>query len=85
MFLDDAEIAQLTQRTRRPAQSRVLSFMGIEHKRRPDGSIAVLRAHVERMFGGAIVPSERPRKVVELDVAAIKAISERRPLKKVKM
>ncbi|PMS14135.1 DUF4224 domain-containing protein [Trinickia caryophylli] len=25
--------------------------MGVHHKVRPDGSIAVLRAHVERLFG----------------------------------
>ena len=25
--------------------------MGIEHKLRPDGSVAVLRAHVERALG----------------------------------
>ena len=56
MFLTDEEIADLTQRTRRPAQSRVLTFMGIDHKLRPDGSIAVLRAHVERQLGeGAIL------------------------------
>ena len=56
MFLTDEEIADLTQRTRRPAQSSVLTFMGIDHKLRPDGSIAVLRAHVERQLGeGAIL------------------------------
>lgn len=53
MFLTDDEIADLTQRRRRDAQARVLSFMGIEHKRRPDGSLAVLRQHVEVVLGGA--------------------------------
>lgn len=55
MWLDDEEIAELTDRERRPAQSRVLTFMGVEHKRRPDGSIVVLRAHVEKIFGEGVV------------------------------
>lgn len=62
MFLDDDEIEQLTKRRRRPAQSKALSFMGIEHKMRPDGSLVVLRAHVERMLGGGIVPPRKERK-----------------------
>lgn len=63
MFLDDDELIELTQRTRRPAQSRVLTFMGIEHRRRPDGSIAVLRAHVEKLFGDGAAP--KPRRKTE--------------------
>jgi len=60
-FLDDDEIVSLTGRERRPAQSRVLSFMGIEHKRRPDGSIVVLRAHVEKLFGEGVVSKSKPK------------------------
>jgi hypothetical protein len=41
----------LTKRTRSDAQIRALRFMGIEHKVRPDGSVAVLRGHVETTFG----------------------------------
>lgn len=55
MFLDDEEIENLTDRQRRPAQSRVLAFAGIEHKRRPDGSLIVLRAHVEKILGEGVV------------------------------
>lgn len=51
MFLTGEELAALTHRQRSPSQGKVLNFMGIEHRRRPDGSIAVLRAHVERMMG----------------------------------
>jgi hypothetical protein len=40
--------------------------MGIEHKTRADGSVAVLRAHVERVFG-AIGALERRTQNVELD------------------
>lgn len=53
MLLTPAELRQLTHRSRCDAQSRVLRFMGIEHRRRPDGSIAVLRAHVDRVLDGA--------------------------------
>lgn len=60
MFLTDQEIADLTHRQRKPAQARVLTFMGIEHKPRPDGSLAVLRSHVERILGeGAILKIRR--------------------------
>lgn len=41
MFLTDEELADLTHRRRRPSQGKVLTFMGIEHRRRPDGSIPV--------------------------------------------
>ena len=51
MFLDRDELAQLTSRRRRNAQVHMLRAMGIEHRVRPDGSVAVLRAHVEQTFG----------------------------------
>lgn len=71
MFLSDEEIAEMTGRQRKPAQSRVLTFMGIEHKLRPDGSITVLKSHVERIFGeGAIL--KKQRKAFELDISLVK-------------
>lgn len=69
MFLTDAEIADLTKRQRRDAQARVLAFMGIEHKRRPDGTLAVLRAHVEQVLGGP--GSERRMADAEPDWTAL--------------
>lgn len=33
--------------------------MGIEHRARPDGSLAVLRTHVEQQLGGAIAPNRK--------------------------
>lgn len=51
MFLSRDELIALTGRTRSDAQVRVLRFMGIEHKVRPNGSVAVLRSHVERTLG----------------------------------
>lgn len=53
MLLDAAELRELTGKTRGDAQCRVLARMGIVHKRRPDGTLAVLRSHVEAALGGA--------------------------------
>jgi hypothetical protein len=55
MFLTKEELAGLTGRTQSAAQVRVLRFMGIEHRTRPDGSVAVLRGHVEKSLGGSSV------------------------------
>lgn len=68
-FLDVAEVAQLTGRTRSDAQVRALRFMGIEHRVRPDGSVAVLRTHVHEVFGGS--GAAQPAKAVEPDWSAI--------------
>jgi len=53
MFLDDDELRSMTKRVQRAAQVKVLCGMGIEHRQRPDGTLAVLRAHVEKVFGVA--------------------------------
>ena len=51
MFLTFAELIELTGRRRRDAQAKALRYMGIAHKIRPDGSVAVLRAHVDQVLG----------------------------------
>lgn len=51
MILTNSELIELTGRRVKSAQVRVLRFMGIEHKIRPDGSVAVLRAHVDKIMG----------------------------------
>lgn len=51
LFLEADELYGLTQRRRRDAQVRMLRSMGVEHRVRADGSVAVLRAHVEELFG----------------------------------
>ena len=51
MFLTAAELRELTGRIQKNAQAEALRHMWIEHKLRPDGSVAVLRAHVERSLG----------------------------------
>lgn len=56
MFLTHDEIIELTERTRCDAQRKQLLSMGIEHKTRADGTIAILRSHIEREFNGIITP-----------------------------
>jgi len=51
MTLSPDELKELTHRCRPGAQARALRAMGIEHKVRPDGSVAVLRSHVEGQMG----------------------------------
>jgi hypothetical protein len=57
MFLSDDELTSLTGAKRRDARVRALRAMGIEHRVRPDGTVIVLRSHVEQLLGGA--PSNR--------------------------
>ena len=51
MILSETELRDLTGRRQKSCQMQALRFMGIEHKVRPNGSIVVLKAHVERMLG----------------------------------
>lgn len=53
MFLTKDEVKELTHKITYSAQRRALNSMGIEHKMRPDGSVAILRAHAEKEFGAA--------------------------------
>jgi len=61
MFLTDDELTELTGKRYNSVRVRVLRGMGVEHKIRPDGSIAVLRAHVERLFGEKPSKPEEPK------------------------
>ena len=51
-FLAREEIHGLTNKMTRSAQVRALNSMGIEHRVRPDGSVAILRDHISKIFGG---------------------------------
>lgn len=51
MFLTDSELADLTGKIQHSAQLRALRFMGVNHRVRPDGSIAVLKSHVAELLG----------------------------------
>lgn len=70
-LISPTEIRELTGRSRRDAQARALRGMGIEHKVRPDGTIAVSRAHVERVLGGEIGGGVRMQKT-EPDFSVMK-------------
>jgi len=50
-FLTKDEVAEMTGRIQRSAQTRELTHMGVIHKLRADGSVLVLRAHVEQLLG----------------------------------
>lgn len=63
MFLTPAEIAELTRKQRCNAQRMVLNALGIQYKVRPDGSLLVLRTHVEKELGGA--PTGKSKKAQE--------------------
>jgi hypothetical protein len=52
-FLSFEEIQALTHRKVHGAQVRALKAMGIEHRVRPDGSVAILRAHITKVFDGS--------------------------------
>jgi hypothetical protein len=71
MFLDQEEIKSLTNSTRRDAQTKALRAMGIEHKVRPDGSIAILRDHINKVFDGNPDSVRKRVKVVEPNWSAI--------------
>ena len=52
LTLNENEIRDVTRRKRTDAQRRVLDALGIRYRTRPDGSLLVLRANVERELGG---------------------------------
>jgi len=62
--LTPAELADLTGKVRASAQAEELLAMSIAHRRRRDGSIAVLRLRVEHPTGApvaAVEPKQRPQ------------------------
>ncbi len=52
MFLTKEEVKELTKRTQHNAQAKMLRTLGITFKIRSDGSLLVLRAHIEKELGG---------------------------------
>lgn len=56
MFLEDAELADLTRLKRPSAQARWLQRNGIRFVTGADGSPRVLRSAVEKILGGAVRP-----------------------------
>lgn len=74
MILDSDEVAELTARVQHAAQSRVLRAMGIEHRARPDGSLAVLRSHAEEVMSGG-KHSRRKKPEPEINWSGVNASS----------
>ena len=70
-FLEPDEIKGLTNKLRRPSQVKVLNSMGIEHRVRPDGSVAILRAHITKVFDGNPEAARKTTKSAQPNWAAI--------------
>jgi hypothetical protein len=62
IVLTKDEVEALTGRHRKDAQIKALRFMGIEHRVRPDGTVAVLKAHIELVFGGSAGTPRKARR-----------------------
>ncbi len=62
IVLTKDEVEALTGRHRKDAQIKALRFMGIEHRVRPDGTVAVLKAHIDQILG-ATSPAPRQRNI----------------------
>ena len=62
MFLTGEEIRAASGRAQRQAQQKALTAMGIIFKVRADGSLLVLRSHIEAQLGGAPPIAERKKK-----------------------
>lgn len=60
------DLKTLTDRERPSAQARVLTRLGIPHRRRPDGSLIVLRCHVETVTAarGIVARISEPKLVL---------------------
>lgn len=54
MFLCEEEIRALTRRIQHKAQAKMLRSLGITFKTRADGTLLVLRSHVETELGGTV-------------------------------
>jgi hypothetical protein len=61
MLLAASELRELTGKARSDAQRRALDRMGILYRLRPDGTLAVLRVHVEMILGaGSTIQAPEP-------------------------
>lgn len=54
MFLNEEEVREMTGRVQRNAQAKMLRSLGIIFKTRADGTLLVLREHVEKELGGKV-------------------------------
>lgn len=70
MLLSTIELRELTGKKIPAAQARALNFMGIEYRRRPDGTLAVSRAHVDALLG--CIPDTNAEKIYEIDLSTVR-------------
>ena len=61
MFLNPAEIKQLTGKMKGSEQHRVLNQMGIQHIQRADGEILISKSHMEKLLDGTVKESAKKR------------------------
>lgn len=61
-LLTPQELWELTHRKTSPAQKKALNSMGIDYRVRPDGTVAVLKSHLEKAMGGVQSSSQPARK-----------------------
>lgn len=66
MFLTHEELIELTGRKVRNAQAKALNTMGVTHRRRPDGSVVVLKSHVDKLLDGNIETIVKPEWKLDL-------------------
>lgn len=69
LVLGTDELEAITKKKRSHAQAKVLKFLGIDYKPRPDGSLAVLRKAVEDSFGVGV--ASKPRRKVQPDFSRV--------------
>lgn len=63
LFLTEDEIFDLTKKIYGPTRVKALNALGIQHKVRGDGSIAILRGHIIKVFGGTQDTQSRKTKL----------------------
>ena len=73
IVLTQDEVQSLTGRHRKDAQVKALRFMGIEHRVRPDGTVAILKAHIEQILGATSTSAQRRQTRNEPNWAALDA------------
>jgi len=69
LTLSREELQDLTHKQKSSAQVRALRAMGIEHKVRADGTVVVLRSHIEAQLGGAPQAANQPSWQPDWDAA----------------
>jgi hypothetical protein len=74
IFLSDLEVRSMTRRARYKQQAEALDQMGVTYKIRGDGSLLVLRGHVENLLGGQ---RPVPSLVEQVRPDAIEAVNHR--------